>query len=674
MPRRRFKLWAGLIAGIALLSAAAAAVLFLVRSPAPPNVLLITLDTTRADRLGCYGYAAARTTAIDALASEGVLFEKAYVTVPLTLPSHASMLTGLYPPENGLSNNGPGRLGDGIPTLAETLARAGYRTGAFIGAVVLHSMTGLDRGFDVYNDDMAGGERHGDETHLMRNGRKVVDAALAWLKADDRRTPFFCWVHLFDPHAPYEGHPEVFGDRFRDRPYDGDIAFADLQVGRLVQHLKDSGLYDRTLIIVAGDHGEGLGEHDELEHGFMLYNSTLRVPLIVTSPDLCRAGHRVASPVSLIDLFPTVLDCLQIGSEARVSGVSLRGALQGGDVELRSFYSETIAPFASYGWAPLRCVTTDSWKYVQTTRDELYNLQHDPDERQNLVESEPEQVEILRQELADLRALMVPVEPTDRSLSDAERQALASLGYTSDPGAAASHADAALPDVKDMIVHYNAEIEARKLLYAGQVEQAMTRLRKVIEAAPDFMPARLTLGAGYQIQNQLDEAAAVYEDALRVRPDSHDAHFDLAKLCQSRGDTDRAIEHYRAAIAHNPMSAMAHVNLATLLFTSGDRAGARAHYERGLEAFPDSTVGHFNYGVFLAEEGDLEGAVAHVRRAAELSPGNAQIHYQLGLYLVALGRSAEAAGRFAEALRLNPRFPGAAEQLERLRMPAAAVP
>ncbi|MBX3440601.1 MAG: sulfatase, partial [Planctomycetaceae bacterium] len=194
-------------------------------SPRPRNVLLITLDTTRADHLGCYGHAAAHTPTIDALAAGGVVFDAAYVTVPLTLPSHTSMLTGLYPPENGIHLNGQGRLDPKLPNLAESLRQQGYRTGAFIASVVLHSMHGLNHGFDVYDDDMAGGEQHGHESHLMRNARQVVDSALAWLQGQDDR-PFFCWVHLFDPHAPYEGHPEVFGDRFQNAPYDGDIAFA----------------------------------------------------------------------------------------------------------------------------------------------------------------------------------------------------------------------------------------------------------------------------------------------------------------------------------------------------------------------------------------------------------------------------------------------------------------
>lgn len=656
--------------------AAAAGVLALILGgvwtwrPAPKlNVLLITLDTTRADHIGCYGHAAARTTAIDALAATGVAFENAYATVPLTLPSHAGMLTGLYPPENGLHNNGEGRLAD-VTTLAELLGRNGYQTGAFIGAVVLHAKAGLDRGFDVYDDDMSGGERHGDESHIMRNGRMVVDAAINWLQDRDA-SPFFCWVHLFDPHAPYDGHAEIFGDRFAASPYDGDIAFADVQIDRLLKHIRDAGRLDDTLVIVVGDHGEGFNEHEELEHGFFLYNSTLRVPLIVSAPRLTRSGHRVAEPVSLVDLFPTVLDCLQVPGSPRTSGASFKPALLGQPIEPRACYAETVSAFSAYGWAPLKCVTTADWKYVESTRDELYDLRNDPGELRNLLDEQPEQCRTMQQLLADLEAQMTPVDVSDVALTEADRRALESLGYLGGRRAPASESAAALPDVKDMIRVYNAEIAARKLMSAGQTDAAVAELLTLIANAPDYLPARLTLGAAYQMQNRLDEAAAVYEETLRIDPHSHDAHFDLAKLAAGRGDTDAAIEHYRAAIAERPSSAMAHINLATVLYSVKDLSGARQSFEAGLQASPESTVGHFNYGVFLAEQGELDAAIAHVRRAAELSPRNPQIQYQLGTLLARAGQFSSAADRFAEALRLNPHYPQADEQLTEARRRAA---
>jgi arylsulfatase A-like enzyme/Tfp pilus assembly protein PilF len=648
-------------AGVLLLAIAAVAWLF--RPVTRLNVLLITLDTTRADHIGCYGYQSARTTAIDALAEHGVTFDNAYVTAPLTLPSHASMLTGLYPPENGLHDNGAGRLTESVPTLAEVLRQHAYNTGAFIGSVVLHGKSGLDRGFQLYDDDMAGGERQGDETHLMRNGRLVVDSAVNWLNSLNADDPFFCWVHFFDPHAPYQGHPEIFGDRFAAVPYDGDIAFADVQIDRLLERLKETGQYDQTLIIVVGDHGEGFNDHDELEHGFLLYNSTVRVPLIVSGPTASATGERVETPVSLVDLMPTVLDCLQISSEAHVSGQSLRPALQRQPLESRACYSQTTSAFTAFGWAPLKSITTDEWKYVQTTREELYGLKSDPGELQNLAATKPAQVEAMQQLLADVEAQMSVVEATDADLTDAERRALSSFGYVGG-NAAPAEADTLLPDVKDMIRFYNADMDARKQMSSGQLDAAIATLQRTIDEAPTFVRARLTLGAAFQAQDRLDEAAAAYEEALRLEPNSHDAHFDLAALKAGRGETESAIEHYRAAIKARPSAATAYINLATLLYSTGDVAGARQSFEAGLQAFPDSTVGQFNYGVFLAEQGELKAAIEHIERAVELSPRNPQIRFQLGKLLMQQGRFGAAAERFTETLRLNPRYPQAAEQLE----------
>jgi len=440
---------------------------------------------------------------------------------------------------------------------------------------------------------------------------------------------------------------------------------------RIIQRLKDIGQYDNTLIVVVGDHGEGFGDHDELEHGFFLYNSTLRVPLIVSGPGVAAAGHRVDTAVSLVDLMPTILDCLKIPFDDHSSGVSVRPALQQQSIASRPCYSEATTAFSAYGWAPQKSVTTDAWKYVDTTRDELYDLQHDPGELHNLVAENAGQAAAMQELLADLEAEMVDVETTDAELSDGERRALAALGYVGNGGATAAPAGQPLPDVKDMVRFYNAEMAARKQMSTGQFDEAIAVLKQAIEEAPTYLPARLTLGAAYQMQDRIDDAAAVYAETLRLAPDSHDAHFDLAKLQSGRGETESAIEHYRAAIKARPSAAMAHVNLATLLYSRGDLAGARQSFESGLEAFPDSTAGQFNYGVFLAEQGELAAAVEHVQRAAELSPRNPQIQFQLGKVLAMQSRFGAAAERFAETLRLNPRYPQAAEQLAEAERRAA---
>src|SRR5262245_10488970 len=330
-----------------------------------PNVLLITLDTTRADRLGCYGCATALTPALDALAAEGVLFERAYTPAPLTLPSHASMMTGLYPREHGLVTNGRGCLDENISTLAEILRDAGYHTGGFIGSFVLHSKFGLRRGFAVYDDDMTNTDPTEDGMHRQRDGVWVVDSALAWLQ-QRRKKPFFCWVHLYDAHAPYSAHVDEFGGRFSDRPYDGGIAYVDLQIQRLVNHLRANRLWRETLVVVVGDHGESLGEHDEEEHGLTLYNSVMQVPWIWAGRGAPAAGRRVPQPVSLVDLRPTLLQAVGLRDTGPTSGRSLCVALTGGAAAAEDCYSAADFPLIEHGWAPLRSLTTAGWKYIRT--------------------------------------------------------------------------------------------------------------------------------------------------------------------------------------------------------------------------------------------------------------------------------------------------------------------
>jgi tetratricopeptide (TPR) repeat protein len=369
---------------------------------------------------------------------------------------------------------------------------------------------------------------------------------------------------------------------------------------------------------------------------------------------------------------PTVLDCLQISSKAHTSGQSLQPALQRRPLESRPCYSQTTSAFSAFGWAPLKSITTDAWKYIESTRDELYDLQQDPGERHNLAQTNAPQARQMQQLLADVETELAVVEIADTELSDADRRALLALGYVGGSGNTAPAANGEpLPDVKDMIRFYNADMAARRQMSSGQREAAIAALQQTITEAPEFLPARLTLAAAYQMQDRLDDAAAVYEEALRLAPDSHDANFDFATLLAGRGETESAIRHYRAAIKARPSAATAHVNLATLLYASGDIPGARQSFAAGLQAFPDSIAGQFNYGVFLAEQGELDAGVEHVERAAALNPRNPQIQFRLGELLVQQGRFGAAAERFATTLQLHPRYPKAAEQLAEAERRAA---
>ncbi|MFQ5791363.1 MAG: sulfatase, partial [Acidobacteriota bacterium] len=364
------------------------------RSAPPVNVLLITIDTLRADRVGCYGYAAPTTPHIDSMAEEGVVFEKAIAQAPVTLPSHASLLTGTYPPTHGVRDNVTYQLSEASLTLAEVLEKQGYETAAFIGAFPLHRRFGLGQGFSHY-DDRVGSQREAAAGFFAeRRAEAVVDAALEGLGRVKSR-PFFYWVHLFDPHVPYDP-PSPVRERFRDS-YDGEVAYVDSQVGRLLQGLERARLSDETLIVLTSDHGESLGDHGERTHGFFIYDTTMHVPLILRHPSLGRP-RRVDGQVRSVDIMPTVLDLLQVPVPREVQGESLRPALAGEPFD-RPAYTESYVPLVNFHWSPLRGLRYQGWKYIEAPRPELYDLSRDPDEEDNRFEAEPERAASLRRKL-----------------------------------------------------------------------------------------------------------------------------------------------------------------------------------------------------------------------------------------------------------------------------------
>jgi arylsulfatase A-like enzyme/Tfp pilus assembly protein PilF len=674
----------------------------------PPHILLITLDTTRADRLGCYGYSAARTAALDELAASGVLCENACTVAPLTLPAHVSLFTGLYPAESGVRTNGRGRLDAGIPTLAEALKRAGYECGAFLGSFVLDRKFGLERGFKAYDDDIVGDVPAADALHRQRPGQEVVDSALDWLKRE-RSSPFFCWVHLYDPHAPYLAHDDLFGDEFADRPYDAEIAYVDRQVGRLIEFLKSSGLSSQTLVIVVGDHGEGFGEHVELGHGMTLYEEVLRVPLVVSQPGRVPPGRRIAPRVSLVDLSPTILELAGLSEQRKISGKSFRRGLLGGEFESSPCYSATDEPFLSNGWSPLRSLVDGTWKYVRTTKTELYDLAADPLERQNLAESLPEKIQALEAALARFESQRTARSESAAQLSPAERRALEGLGYL---GASrpvpAGPAPADLPDVKDMLPLNIAVEEAGSLISEGAPEGAIERLRDVIRQAPGLTKAYWLLSTALKESGRLDEAASVLLDLLAVKPESREGHFGLGLVLSEQRQTDEALAEFRKTIEIDPDYPDAHFSAALLLMQTGrmedalaqlnetlelDRCQGAAYqwrafllaqrgqtdkavadYRKALRFTPESAPTHHNLGVLLQERGEAGQAEQHLARAVTLDPQNAEFRYALGSLLVKERRPGEAIPHLNRALELKPDYERARERLEEARRAARGEP
>ena len=396
--------------------AVATAVPILAPEGSPANVVVITIDTLRADHLGCYGDHAIETPNLDALAVSAARFTRAFTPVPITLPAHTALFTGSFPMATGVHDFSGNKVPASVVTLAKVLHDHGYSTAAFLGAAVLDSRFGLNQGFDTYFDhfDLA----RLDETSLdmvKRTGDQVVDNAIEWLKANPRR-PFFLWVHLYDAHYPYTP-PEPYATRYRDRPYDGEIAFDDAQVGRLIALLKDLGVYDSAVLAVVGDHGEGLGEHGEKTHGFFVYNSTLHIPLIVKVPGA--SARRIEKEASLVDVMPTVLQAVQLPIPPSVQGRSLLSDIMGKpSPNASNLYAETYLPLIHFHWSQLRALQSDGLKYIEAPRPELYDTRVDPHETKNLLPGKQALSHEMRDRLLTLERRYTPATGAGAKESD----------------------------------------------------------------------------------------------------------------------------------------------------------------------------------------------------------------------------------------------------------------
>ena len=680
---------------LALVAIAGAAYLCWPR--ARQNLLLITLDTTRADRLGCYGYASARTPALDALAASSVLCERAYTVAPLTLPAHASLFTGLYPEEHGLRTNGRGRLDSSLTTLATLLQRQGYDTGAFVASFVLDSKFGLDQGFHQYDDEFSGDEPAHDALHRQRHAEHVIDKALEWL-SQKRAKPFCCWVHLYDPHAPYLPHRDLFEDEFADRPYDAEVAYVDQQVDRIVAFLKSRQLESQTLMVVVGDHGEGLGEHAELRHGQTLYNSTMHVPLLFRQPEHLPAGQRIASPVSLVDLSPTILELLGISDSRKITGRSIKPLLLGHPLAATPFFGMTDEPYLESGWSPLRSILDGDWKYIRTTRPELYNLALDPAERHNVLESEPDQAIKMQLQLADFESGLESRVAANVRLSAIERRALASLGYVGSKAEVPASAVAEnLPDVKDMLPYEITVEAADRRIHQGDLEAAVTELRQVVGAVPSHTAANWLLAQALSRQGKEDEALNALRAFVTIRPNSPqghlglgltllkrdlpqaiaelrraleidpalmEAHFNLALGLMDTGDFKAALEHFNAVVEIDPRYANAYRWRAFIMANSGRVDNAISDYRSFVRYAPNSPEAHFQLGKYLAQCGAASEAEKHLLRAAELDSQSAELQLALGTFFSACRKYDQAAAHAAKALELKPGFAEAEEVLQ----------
>jgi arylsulfatase A-like enzyme/Flp pilus assembly protein TadD len=628
------------------------------------NVLLVTIDTLRQDRVGAYGKISGLTPTLDRLAAAGVRFSHAFTTVPLTLPAHASILTGLSPNGHGIHNNTRVRLDARVPTLATLLKGAGYRTGAFVGAFVLDGRFGLNRGFDIYDDHLA----HGNTAafHFAeRRAADVVKLAADWILNQQSTNPqspinqqsaisnqqWFAWVHLFDPHAPYEAPPEYRAGR---SPYDAEVAYADAMLGQMLARLDSAGALARTLIVVTADHGESLGEHGETTHGLFAYDATLSVPLIVQGP-LVTPGT-IDAPVSHVDLAPTILDLAGIAPPPRIDGSSLSRSLPAG----RPLYFEALDASLTRGWAPLRGVVQDLWKYIDLPDAELYDLGRDPREQTNVVDRDPHAAALKR--IVDGLSPAATAPPVGLDGGAADR--LRALGYTS--GTAARHLYTTADDPKRLVALNERFNSALTAFDEGRSDEALAAFTAVLAERPDFTAARTSgatvllargapndavrlldeglqrgdrspdllarLGRARQAAGDLHGAIEALERARAAGDDNPEVAGDLAIANAALGRVDAARAIFRDQLARDPSSATTWYNLGLLDLQSRHAADAAAAFRRATAIEPDYGEAWQALGASLADS-DRRGAVEAWRKAEPLLPRDYDLLFNLGMLL-----------------------------------------
>ena len=575
-------------------------------TPSARNLVIITIDTLRADHVGAYGYKEAHTPTLDKLAQDGVLFTHAYATAPITLTSHASLMTGRYPPGHGARHNGM-RIDLKTPTLADKLSEAGLATGAFVAAYPLDRRFGLIKGFQTYGDRMPP-SRDGRAMN-ERPGHEVIDEALEWLSSHrDRR--FFLWVHLFEPHAPY-GNPSDRRGLSALQRYDEEIAEADKQAGRLIAAL--APVRHDTVVVAAADHGEAFGEHGEIGHSIFVYDTTLRVPVIVTGPGV-PAGRRVDDRVALIDVAPTVMRMLGV-TPFDVDGIDLHPAFSGSSLPGRDLYAESFAPLLDFGWSPLHALRSDRWKYIDAPKPELYDIVGDADEEHDLSGTRPRRMAELHDAVARRSGPAMP----DASAIDPEAKArLQALGYTGGSGGT-NRGNRADPKDKKVEAARLAQITSGELRGAP-LERA---LRDALKSDPDNPQAHLRLGYVLLEANKCKEAGAHFRSAIAAHLPSADAHLGLAGCQTAQRQFDAAIATLRDAERVEPGNPVVTANLGLVLSDSGRPQDAIDPLQRALTIDPDLHQARFGLAIAFARAGRRTDAASTAEELLRRLPPNA---------------------------------------------------
>ncbi len=622
------------------------------------NVLLITIDTLRADRLSCYGSQLPKTPHIDSLAESGVLFTRAFALTSTTLPSHTNILLGTTPLYHGVHENLNFIVSEELLTLAEYLKSHGYATGAFVGAYPLDSRFGLTQGFDTYDDEYA--RIHSvNPSSLERKAEAVVANALVWLERQD--SPWFLWIHLWDPHVPYEP-PEPFKTQYKENPYEGEVAYVDFTLGKLFNHMEENDLFDKTTVIFTGDHGESLGQHGEETHGFFAYNTTIWIPLIISIPG--NNPGRIDHYVSHVDIFPTVCDILGLRKPSFLQGISLLPAIEGKKLRERPIYIESLYPYYSRGWAPLKGFIHQKKKFIDSPIPELYELDKDFDEQKNLARRE--KLDRYRKQLEKIISDQTPSKKiqAERKVDRETREKLKSLGYVSSAQVVKKENFGPQDDVKVLLPYINETDNAWRLYKNGKADEAIKLLLEIIKKRKDVDMAYKRLAAIYEETKRTEEALEILEQGLSILPSNYEIFQGYVKILVSAGQYDKVISTFKEmSLREVEFDPEVWNNLGIAFAKKGNFEEAIKAYEMGLsldnryaELYNNMGNAYYSLGLKTKDTFIFNSCFEHYKKAIELDPKYPVPYLGLGHAYIVVGNTEGAIYCWEKAIEADPNF------------------
>lgn len=663
-----------------------------------PNIVLITLDTTRADHLPCYGYTGVKTPHLDELAVKGIVFEQCTSSSPLTLPSHASMMTGLYPTFHRVRVNGNTAVSQEHLTLAEVLSEQGYQCGAFIGAFVLDGRWGLNQGFHHYDDqfDMKKYKRL-DLAMVQRPANELMDASIAWLE-ERKDNPFFAWIHLYDPHAPYEP-PEPYFSEYNTGItglYDGEIAFSDEQIGRFISWLNQNGLKENTIIAIMGDHGEGLGDHGEMAHGYYIYEYAVQVPFLLITPFEDLQGIRVHAQVRTVDVYPTLLEMAGAQIPDENQGQSLLSTIFFPKSGKEAYaYCESLTPNIHYGWSPLHSLRTTRFKYIDAPRPELYDMVEDPEELNNLRDRLPDMTREFKEALDRIirETSQSAPQPEAANLDQDTLRRLAALGYIGSPVSRRTFQEEGemLPDPKDKHAIYESVQRAGELINQEKYQEGVQILESVLEQESGIPQAMLLLATSYEELDRREEAKAQYDRILKDDPNSIQGLIGMANLLLEEGNKEDVIALCQQILSVDDRNTQAYTLLGTVYMGEDDHSRALPHLEKAVEIQPKMTrnrlnlaacyvglnryaeaeiilkdilreypkfpLAHYHLALLYEGQGELQKAREAYQKEVELYPNSFRARFNLGKLLLQFGDRKGYLEQMREVIRIEPEAP-----------------